>query len=167
MRQPCLECFALTAVLIVNDDFRAGFARALCGVISRAVINNENVIEPFACSPSDVADVFFVLIRWNNRSGLGTNVFRHVERSRLSSRSFMPRLKTSQYSIQRFDWLTPRSLNLRSSRLCRGFPQRLRSQLRGVYPERAQRVERISLGMTTIASAQINGSLFVYLRTTG
>ena len=166
MRQSCLECFALTAVFVVNNNFRAGFARALCGMISRAVINNENVIEPFACSLSDVADVFLVLIRWNNRGRLET-YFCHVERSRLSSRSFMPRLKTSQYSIQRFDSLTPRSLNLRSSRLCRGFPQRLRSQLRGVYPERAQRVERISLGMTTIASAQINGSLFVYLRTTG
>src|SRR5213082_896086 len=82
MRQSCLECFALTAVFVVNNNFRAGFARALCGVIRRAVINNENVIEPFACSPRDVADVFFVLIRWNNRSGLGTNVFRHVERSR-------------------------------------------------------------------------------------
>jgi len=124
LRQSCFDCFVLTAVLVVNNNFRAGFARALCGVISRAVINNENVIEPFACSPSDVADVFFVLIRWNNRSGLGTNVFRHVERSRLSSRSFMPRLKTSQYSIQRFDSLTPRSLNLRSSRLCRVFPSR-------------------------------------------
>ena len=81
MRQACLECCALTAVLIVNDDFRAGFARALCGTISRAVINNENVIKPFACSPSDVADVFLVLIRWNNRRGLGT-YFCHVERSR-------------------------------------------------------------------------------------
>src|SRR6266705_1565044 len=99
------------------------------------------MIEPFACSTSDVADMFLVLIRWNNRGGLET-YFCHVERSRLSSRSLMPRLKTSQYSIQRFDSLTPRSLNLRSSRLCRGFPQRLRSQLRGVYPERAQRVER-------------------------
>ena len=36
----------------------------------------------------------------------------------------MPRLKTSQYSIQRFDSLTSRSLNLRSSRLCRAFPSR-------------------------------------------
>src|SRR6266853_5674952 len=81
------------------------------------------MIEPFACSPSDVADMFLVLIRWNNRGGLET-YFCHVERSRLPSRSFMRMLKTSQYSIQRFDPLTSRSLNLRSSRLCRGFPSR-------------------------------------------
>src|SRR5439155_20043759 len=124
LRPPCIHCLASTAAFVVNNHFRAAFARELSGVMSRAVTNNANVIEPFACSPSDVADVFFVLIRWNNRSGLGTNVFRHVERSRLSSRSFMPRLKTSQYSIQRFDSLTPRSLNLRSSRLCRVFPSR-------------------------------------------
>jgi hypothetical protein len=40
------------------------------------------VIQPLAGPTRDVADVFFVLIRRNNRRGLRSNIFRHVERSR-------------------------------------------------------------------------------------
>jgi hypothetical protein len=43
--------------------------------------------------------------------------------------------------IERFDSLTSRSLSLRPSRLCRGFPSRSILELHGVYPERAKRVE--------------------------
>ena len=41
----CLDRFAFAAVLIVNNDFCAGFARALCGLIARAIINDKDVIE--------------------------------------------------------------------------------------------------------------------------
>ena len=106
MRQSCLECFALTAVLFVNDDFRAGFARTLRGMIGRAVINNDNMIEPFACSPSDIADVFFVLICWNNGSGLRANILRHVERSRaipLRNLKVLPRGSSTSLRFARND----------------------------------------------------------------
>src|SRR5262249_11620447 len=70
VREAGLNCFAFALVLMVNNTFCAGFARALCRLIGRAVINNENVIQSFAGSTRDVADVFFVLIRRNNRGGL-------------------------------------------------------------------------------------------------
>src|SRR6266481_766345 len=123
LSQSGLDCLAFAAVLIVNNHFGAGFARALCSLIARAVINHKNVVKSLAGPPDNVADVFFVLVRRNNRGCL-RSYFCHVERSRLPSRSFMRRLETSQYLLQRFDSLTSRSLNLRSSRLCRCFPSR-------------------------------------------
>jgi len=49
----------------------------------------------------------------------------HVEPSRLARRNFMRRRKTSLIlNVHGFDSLTSHSLNLRSSRLYRGFPSR-------------------------------------------
>ena len=78
MRQSCLDRFAFAAVLIVNNDFRAGFSRALRGLIARTVIDHKDVIEPLAGSANDVADMFFVLIRRNDRGGLRTNLSERI-----------------------------------------------------------------------------------------
>ena len=67
----------------MNNDFRAGFARTLRGLVCRAIVNHKDVAKSLAGSANDVADMFFVLIRRNNRSGLRSNVrFCHVDRSR-------------------------------------------------------------------------------------
>src|SRR6266566_4937235 len=79
--QSGLDCLAFAAVLIVNNHFGTGFARALCSLIARAVINHKNVVKSLAGPPDNVADVFFVLIRRNNRGCL-RSYFYHVERSR-------------------------------------------------------------------------------------
>jgi hypothetical protein len=98
MRQSGLNRFTFAAIFIVNNNLGASFVGALSRLIGRAVVNDENVIKPLARSARDIADVFFVLIRRDNRSGLRSKSrFYHVERSRLSSRSFMRRLKISQY----------------------------------------------------------------------
>ncbi len=54
------------------------------------------MIQPLAGSASNVSDMFLVLVCWNDRRCLRSHVFRHVERGRLSSRSFIRRLKISQ-----------------------------------------------------------------------
>ena len=82
VRKSGFNCFAFAFVLIVNNNFRTGFACALFRLIGRAVVYNKNVIQPFAGSTRDVADVFFVLIGRNNRRGLRSNIFCHFERSR-------------------------------------------------------------------------------------
>jgi hypothetical protein len=66
----------------VNNNFGAGFSRALFRLIGRAVINNENVIQSLASPSGDLTDMFLVLICGNNRRGMRSNIFRHVERSR-------------------------------------------------------------------------------------
>src|SRR6266550_3985209 len=101
VRESSFNCLAFALVLSVNNNFGACFARALFRLIGGAVINNENVIQAFAGPTRDVADVFFVLIGRNNRRGLRSNIFCHVERSRLPSRRCMRRLETSQYLVQR------------------------------------------------------------------
>src|SRR5437016_4444450 len=63
------------------------------------------MIEPFACSTSDVADMFLVLIRWNNRGGLET-YFCHVERSRdipLRNLKVLPRDSSTSLRFARND----------------------------------------------------------------
>src|SRR5258705_9793456 len=85
VRKSGFNCFAFALVLSVNNNFGAGFARALFRLIGRAVIYNENVLQSFAGPTRDVADVFFVLIRRNNRGGLRSNILCHVERSQKSS----------------------------------------------------------------------------------
>ena len=83
MSESCLNRFAFTAVLIVNKDFSAGFARAVCGLIARAVINHQDVIESFTGSANNVPDMFFVLICRNDCGGLRSYIrFCHVEQSR-------------------------------------------------------------------------------------
>jgi hypothetical protein len=81
VRESGLNCFALALVLSVNNNFGAGFASALCSLIARAVINHKNVVKSLAGPPDNFADVFFVLIRRNNRGCL-RSYFYHVERSR-------------------------------------------------------------------------------------
>src|SRR4029077_12279894 len=85
VRESGFNCFAFALILSVNNNFGAGFARALFRLIGRAVINNENVIQSLAGSTRDVADMFFVLIRRDNRGGLRSNTFCHVERQKSSS----------------------------------------------------------------------------------
>src|SRR5215467_10893808 len=70
IRESCLNCFAFAAIFIVNNHFSPGFACAWSRLVGRAVIDDENVIKPLAGSTRDVADVFFVLVRRNNRGGL-------------------------------------------------------------------------------------------------
>src|SRR6266699_4601370 len=94
--QSGLECLAFAAVLIVNNHFGAGFARALCSLIARAVINHKNVVKSLAGPPDNVADVFFVLIRRNNRGCL-RSYFYHVERSRGISK-FTPEIPRLRFA---------------------------------------------------------------------
>lgn len=54
----------------MNNDFSAGFARALCGLIARAFINHEDVVQPLASSANDVPNVIFVLIRRDDCGGV-------------------------------------------------------------------------------------------------
>ena len=82
VRKSGLNRFAFPLVLSVNNNFRTSFTRALFRLIGRAVINNENVIQPFTSSTRNVADVFFVLKRRNNRCGLRSDIFCHVEPGR-------------------------------------------------------------------------------------
>jgi hypothetical protein len=74
VRESRLNCFAFALVLRVHNNFGAGFARALFRLIGRAVVNNENVIQPLASSPRDISDMLLILIRGNNRGGLRSNV---------------------------------------------------------------------------------------------
>src|SRR5438105_1748708 len=69
MAQTSLDRFAFAAVLRMNDDFRAGFPRALRGFISRAVVNDNNVVEFLACPTDDVADMLFFVVSGNDRRG--------------------------------------------------------------------------------------------------
>src|SRR6266699_696056 len=94
--QSGLDCLAFAAVLIVNNHFGAGFARALCGLIARAVINHKNVVKSLAGPPDNVADVFFVLIRRNNRGCL-RSYFYHFERSRGISK-FTPEIPRLRFA---------------------------------------------------------------------
>jgi hypothetical protein len=66
----------------VNNDFSAGFACALRGLIGRAIVNHKDVIESLAGSANDVAYMFFVLIRRNDCGRLRSYVHScHVARS--------------------------------------------------------------------------------------
>jgi hypothetical protein len=52
----------------------------LRGLIARAIVNHKDVIESFAGSPNDVADMFLVIKRRNHRGSLRTYIhFCHVE----------------------------------------------------------------------------------------
>src|SRR2546428_320616 len=51
----------------MNDHFGAGFARAVCRLISRAVIDDKNVVEFPARSANDVADMILLVVSRNDR----------------------------------------------------------------------------------------------------
>src|SRR6266436_4376930 len=78
LSESCLDRFTFAAILLVNDDFSSGFACALGGGIARAVINHEHAVESPASSTNDVADMFFVVIRRNNRGGLRTDLSERI-----------------------------------------------------------------------------------------
>src|SRR6478672_10335004 len=94
--QSGFDCLAFAAVLIVNNYFGARFAGALCGLIARAVINHKNVVKSLAGPTYNVADMFFVLIRRNNRGCL-RSYFCHVERNRGISK-FTPEIPRLRFA---------------------------------------------------------------------
>ena len=51
----------------MNDYLRAGFTRAIRRLISRAVINDQNVVQFLARSADDVANVLFLVVSGNDR----------------------------------------------------------------------------------------------------
>src|SRR5438105_4795545 len=71
MAQSSLDRLAFAAVLRMNDDFRAGFARALRRFISRAIIDNQNVVELLARSANHVPNMLFFVVSGNDRRGFG------------------------------------------------------------------------------------------------
>src|SRR5262249_20452991 len=84
----CLDRIPFATVLIVNNNVSAGLACTLSGLIARAVINHEDVIEVIKGPTNDIPDMFFVLIRRNDCRGLRTYIgLCHVERSRDISNS--------------------------------------------------------------------------------
>src|SRR5436305_14947277 len=76
--QSCLNRFAFAAVLIVNNHLGAGFARTFFSLIGRSIVDHNYMVESFAGSANDVADMFFILIRRNNRGRLQTNVSERI-----------------------------------------------------------------------------------------
>jgi hypothetical protein len=76
--QSRLDRIAFAAVLIVNNDFSAGVARALSSLVVRAIINHENVIELVTSSANDVPDMFLLLISRNDCGGLRTNLSERI-----------------------------------------------------------------------------------------
>jgi hypothetical protein len=54
----------------MNNDFSTGFTRVLRGLVARAVIDNEHVIELLARSTNNVTDMFFFAIRRDDRGSL-------------------------------------------------------------------------------------------------
>ena len=67
MAQSGFYRFAFTEIFFVNDHFRAGFACALRGFISRAIVDNQNVVELLSSSSNDVADMFLFVVSGNDR----------------------------------------------------------------------------------------------------
>ena len=51
----------------MDNNFGAGFARAICGFVSRAVIDDQNVVESLTRSAHDFADVPFFVVSGNDR----------------------------------------------------------------------------------------------------
>src|SRR5437868_3022312 len=74
----CLYRFAFAAVLIVNDHFGAGLARTFCSLIGRSIVDHNYVVESFAGSANDVADMLLILIRRNNRGRLRSYVSERI-----------------------------------------------------------------------------------------
>ena len=69
MTQSGFNRLPFAAVLRMNDDLRAGFACAVRRLISRSVIDNQNIVQLLACSTNDVADMLFFVVSGNDRRG--------------------------------------------------------------------------------------------------
>src|SRR6266702_3478500 len=65
--QACLDRFAFAAVLAMDNNFSAGFARASCSVIARSIIDHDDMIELLAGSTNNVTDMLLFAVRRNNR----------------------------------------------------------------------------------------------------
>ena len=106
------------------------------------------MIQPLARSTRDVTDMFFVLIRRNNRRGLRLNIFCHVERSRdipLQNLKVLPRGSSISLRFAQNDkhckrtdkWLAFRLFphdRMKISRVIRTADQRPRSDVEKTFP---------------------------------
>src|SRR5215217_3496856 len=72
--QSRLNRFAFAAVLIVNNHFGAGRARTFGSVVGRSIVDHKYVVESFASTANDVANMLFIFIRRNNCGGMRTDL---------------------------------------------------------------------------------------------
>ena len=65
--QTGLDRFAFATILRMNDYFRAGHARVSAGLVGRAVIDHENMVQLGPRPQDNFADVFFLVVSGNDR----------------------------------------------------------------------------------------------------